>query len=139
MVHNYNYISFFFISDHDGLINHMIVCTEISILFLEATTAMGEELKLTEHEVANFVNDSRWSLIIACALSGYVADLIGRRTTIIISGYVSCLGFMLMASSRSFGMLIAGRVISLAGMGLGLPVTPLYIGEVVFRYYSFWV
>ncbi|CAN0871351.1 Polyol transporter 5 [Linum grandiflorum] len=103
---------------------------EFSINLLNATTTMEEELKLTENELDHFINDAKWIFFLACVLSGFIADFVGRRTTLIVSGYISFLGFILMASSHSYGLLIAGRMISLASMGLGFPVTYLYIGEI---------
>ncbi|CAN0890722.1 Polyol transporter 5 [Linum grandiflorum] len=35
-----------------------------------------------------------------------------------------------MAVSPSYGLLMTGRIVSLAAIGLGLPATPLYIGEI---------
>ncbi|CAN0907375.1 Polyol transporter 5 [Linum grandiflorum] len=100
------------------------------IILLTATTAMVEDLKLTEHQLDHFRDDAKWALFLACAVSGFSADFIGRRSTLVVSGYLSCLGFLFMASAPSYGLLITGRVISLAGIGFGISVTPLYIGEI---------
>ncbi|CAN0890898.1 Polyol transporter 5 [Linum grandiflorum] len=99
-------------------------------MLLTATTTMGEDLKLTNTQLQHFIHDAKWILFLACVLSGFIADFVGRRATLIVSGYISCLGFVLMASSHSYGLLISGRLISLAGMGLGFPVAYLYIGEI---------
>ncbi|CAN0863820.1 Polyol transporter 5 [Linum grandiflorum] len=103
---------------------------DISIMLLTATTTMKEDLKLTNNQLKHFVYDAKSILFLACVLSGFIADFVGRRPTLIVSGYISCLGFVLMASSHSYGLLIAGRLISLVGMGLGFPITYLYIGEI---------
>ncbi|CAN0890972.1 Polyol transporter 5 [Linum grandiflorum] len=99
-------------------------------MLLNATTTMDEDLKLTNNQLKHFISDAKWMFFLACVLSGFIADFVGRRTTLIVSGYISCLGFVLMASSHSYGLLISGRLISLAGIGMGFPITYLYIGEI---------
>ncbi|CAN0890897.1 Polyol transporter 5 [Linum grandiflorum] len=103
---------------------------DFSIMLLESTTTMDEDLKLTSNQNDHFMNDAKWIFFLACVLSGFIADFAGRRTTLFASGYISCLGFTLMAITHSYGLLISGRLISLAGMGLGFPITHLYIGEI---------
>ena len=62
--------------------------------------------------------------------AGIPADRLGRRWTIIISGVLFIVGCVLASFlARNVGLLIAGRVIIGAAIGVTSAVTPLYIAE----------
>ncbi|CAL1385955.1 unnamed protein product [Linum trigynum] len=103
---------------------------DMVVVLLSTPTTMEEDLGMTENEGLHFRNATKWLFFVACFVSGFVADFLGRRSTLILSGTLSFVGFLIMSLAVSYGVLIAGRIISLVGIGLGLPVAPLYIGEV---------
>lgn len=79
-----------------------------------------------EHMAAFVIPAWRQSLIVSilsagtftCAIiSGDLADIFGRRTTIMAGCVVFSVGIALQVASTSYGLLIAGRLI--AGLGVG--------------------
>ncbi|CAI0374390.1 unnamed protein product [Linum tenue] len=100
------------------------------VVLLSSTTTMEEDLGMTESQGNHFRSDTRWTFFFACFISGFVADFLGRRSTLILSGTLAFVGFLVISLAVSYGVLITGRILSLVGIGLGLPVAPLYIGEV---------
>ncbi|TCD66166.1 hypothetical protein EIP91_001720 [Steccherinum ochraceum] len=60
----------------------------------------------------------------------YLGDKIGRKKTIIISGWIWVIGSILQCASVNRGMLCAGRVISGISVGLASAAVPLYQSEV---------
>jgi sugar porter (SP) family MFS transporter len=87
-----------------------------------------------------FVLDSRLVaftisvVLIGCiagsAVAGTVADRIGRRPTLFVSGLVFLLGAVISALAPSENILLCGRFIVGIGIGFSSVVAPLYISEV---------
>ncbi|WVW85516.1 hypothetical protein I302_107554 [Kwoniella bestiolae CBS 10118] len=74
---------------------------------------------------------SMWP-IAACALfwlGPIIADRLGRRGGMIVSSLVYILGTSLIAFSKNFGMLFAGRFLLGAAVGLMQPAAPPYVVE----------
>ncbi|KAH9937922.1 general substrate transporter [Epithele typhae] len=59
-----------------------------------------------------------------------LADLIGRKWTIIISGWIWVLGSILQAAAVNRGMLVVGRIISGISVGIASAIVPLYQSEI---------
>ncbi|WWD02286.1 hypothetical protein V865_000325 [Kwoniella europaea PYCC6329] len=75
---------------------------------------------------------SMWP-IAACGLfwlGPIIADRLGRRGGMLISSLVYILGTSLMAFSKNFGMLLAGRFLLGAAVGLMQPAAPPYVVEI---------
>jgi sugar porter (SP) family MFS transporter len=64
-------------------------------------------------------------------LAGRVADLIGRRLTVLVTAAVFVVGVLLAAFTPTFPVLLVARVIIGLAVGSASMVVPLYIGEVV--------
>ncbi|KAH9829055.1 general substrate transporter [Rhodofomes roseus] len=60
----------------------------------------------------------------------YLADRIGRKWTIISSGWIWVLGCILQCASQNVAMLIAGRVIAGIAVGIASSVVPIYQSEI---------
>ena len=69
------------------------------------------------------------SLVGALIVSS-LADKIGRKKVIIISGWIWVLGSILQCAAVDRGMLVAGRVVSGIAVGLASAVVPLYQSEI---------
>ncbi|KAI0292625.1 general substrate transporter [Multifurca ochricompacta] len=63
-------------------------------------------------------------------LVSYIADRIGRKKTIILSGLIWVIGSILQCASVDRGMLITGRVISGISVGIASAIVPLYQSEI---------
>jgi MFS family permease len=59
-----------------------------------------------------------------------MADVIGRKRTIMISAWIWVIGSILQCASINRGMLVAGRVISGISVGLASSCVPLYQSEI---------
>jgi SP family galactose:H+ symporter-like MFS transporter len=61
---------------------------------------------------------------------GRLADLLGRRITLVITSLVFIAGAIICATAVSLSMLIAGRIIVGLGIGVACSTVPMYISEV---------
>lgn len=69
------------------------------------------------------------SLVGALAV-GRVADIIGRKWTIIAAGWIWVLGSVLQCAAQNRAMLAVGRVISGLAVGMASATVPLYQSEI---------
>lgn len=68
--------------------------------------------------------------ILGAAVTGTVADAIGRRLTLLAAGAVFLIGAIVSAFAPHEATLLAGRFVVGIGVGLSSVVAPLYISEV---------
>ncbi|KLO06147.1 general substrate transporter [Schizopora paradoxa] len=59
-----------------------------------------------------------------------LADKIGRKKTIILSGWIWVIGSILQCAAQNRGMLVVGRIISGFAVGLASTTVPLYQAEI---------
>ncbi|KDQ53923.1 hypothetical protein JAAARDRAFT_38894 [Jaapia argillacea MUCL 33604] len=59
-----------------------------------------------------------------------LADKIGRRNTVILSGWVWVVGSILQCASINRGMLVVGRIVSGLAVGLASSIVPIYQSEI---------
>ncbi|MCW2941447.1 MAG: sugar porter family transporter [Actinomycetia bacterium] len=69
--------------------------------------------------------------VVGALLAGRVADLIGRRLTVLITAAIFVVGVLLAAFTPTYPVLLAARIIIGLAVGSASMVVPLYIGEVV--------
>ncbi|CAL1712087.1 unnamed protein product [Somion occarium] len=69
------------------------------------------------------------SLVGALAVTA-LADKLGRKRTIILSGWIWVIGSILQCAAVNRGMLVAGRVISGISVGLASATVPIYQSEI---------
>ncbi|KAG8817557.1 hypothetical protein FRC18_000455 [Serendipita sp. 400] len=69
------------------------------------------------------------SLVGALAV-GKLADILGRKLTIQISGVIWVIGSILQCASVNRGMLVVGRIIAGMAVGIASATVPLYQGEI---------
>ena len=69
--------------------------------------------------------------VVGALLAGRVADLIGRRLTVLITAAVFVVGVLLAAFTPTYPVLLVARIIIGLAVGSASMVVPLYIGEVV--------
>jgi MFS family permease len=63
-------------------------------------------------------------------IAGDMADLIGRRFTIIMGCFIFCIGGILEVASTGLGVMVAGRLIAGFGVGFISAVVILYMSEI---------
>ena len=66
---------------------------------------------------------------LAAAASGPLTDWIGRKPTLIFSSAIFTLGAIVMGASMTSWMLLIGRIIVGAGIGIAAMAVPMYIAE----------
>jgi sugar porter (SP) family MFS transporter len=69
--------------------------------------------------------------VIGALTAGRLADMIGRRLTVLITAVVFIVGVLLAAFTPTFPILLAARIIIGLAVGAASTTVPLYIGEVV--------
>ena len=62
-------------------------------------------------------------------IAGRMADILGRRNTLIVTSCYSMIGSGLSAFSTSFNSILIGRLISGFGIGHYSTIVPIYIAE----------
>lgn len=68
--------------------------------------------------------------LVGALLVGWLADKIGRKKSIMISGVIWVVGSILQAASVNRGMLVVGRIISGLSIGIASSTVPLYQSEI---------
>jgi SP family sugar:H+ symporter-like MFS transporter len=64
-------------------------------------------------------------------IAGDIAEIIGRRLTIIIGCVIYTVGVILQVASSSLGLLVAGRLVAGLGVGFESAIVILYMSEIV--------
>ena len=71
--------------------------------------------------------------IVGSALSSILLNFLGRKNSILLSGFIFASSFLLIGladfTANRNGLVLAGRAISGLGVGLGVPSTSIYIAE----------
>jgi MFS family permease len=65
-----------------------------------------------------------------CLGGGFLVDVLGRRAGLLVSSACYVLGALIMAWSPSIAVLLAGRLVAGAGVGLCGLVSPIYLTEI---------
>lgn len=68
--------------------------------------------------------------LISSLFAGIVADLIGRKPSIMVSNVMFLIGIILQVSAHDYWQMAVGRLIMGFGVGFGSLVAPLFIGEI---------
>ncbi|KAK4337420.1 hypothetical protein RND71_043877 [Anisodus tanguticus] len=95
---------------------------------------MKPYFKLTVFEQEIIVSITILSAWLFSLVSGYWADYLGRKKTILISSIVFTIGSLLMAIASSVSFLIIGRLILGIGIGLSSSTIPIFIAEISLPY-----
>ena len=61
---------------------------------------------------------------------GKLADILGRKWTILLAGWIWVIGATLQCAAQNRGMLVAGRVIAGMSVGIASAIVPLYQSEI---------
>ena len=69
-------------------------------------------------------------------IAGDLADMIGRRTTIIIGCGIYIIGVILQVASSGLGLIVAGRLIAGIGVGFESAIVILYMSEIVIEHHQ---
>lgn len=68
--------------------------------------------------------------LVSSLWAGIVADIIGRKPSILISNVMFLVGILLQVCAHKYWQMASGRLIMGFGVGIGSLVAPLFIGEI---------
>jgi sugar porter (SP) family MFS transporter len=85
-------------------------------------------LSVTQREL--FVGSLNFWSIFGSVFAHWICDKYGRRRSFIVAAVAFIVGVVMMGSSNSYTLLMAGRFFVGIGVGFGLAIDPLYIAEI---------
>ncbi|GFR98422.1 proton myo-inositol cotransporter [Elysia marginata] len=94
-----------------------------------ANLLIKEEFGLDDTTIEHIVSSTQAGAALFSLLSGVIADTIGRKVSIMIAGLVFTIGAILMGFANGSMMLLIGRVIVGAAIGVVSSVVPVYVSE----------
>lgn len=118
---------------------HILVATLSSFLFGYHVGVVNEPLETIALDLGFGGNTLAEGLVVSmclggafigCMLSGWIADGIGRRRAFQLSALPMIIGASMSATTKNLEGMLLGRFLVGTGMGLGPPVTSLYVTEV---------
>lgn len=95
-----------------------------------AILLIGPSLNLNMVQQQWFVGSLNLISAFFSLISGIISDSCGRRVPIFLGGLMFCLGSIMMAVASNFSVLIAGRIISGIGVGVGMTIPAVYTAEI---------
>ncbi|GAV78424.1 Sugar_tr domain-containing protein [Cephalotus follicularis] len=112
-------ISAFLFGYHLGVVNEPLESISLDLGFSGNTMAEGLVVSMC-----------LGGAFIGSALSGWIADAVGRRRAFQLSAIPMVIGAYISASTKNLAGMLLGRFLVGTGMGLGPPVAALYVTEV---------
>jgi SP family arabinose:H+ symporter-like MFS transporter len=99
-------------------------------LFTGAVVFVKGKFGLTDLQLGWTVSSHTLTATLSIFLAGPIADRIGRRTVLRAAAIVFAASAVVASAATSYGMLIAGRLLSGLGVGAVLVAAPMYIAEI---------
>ena len=84
---------------------------------------------ITTSEIALVVSLALIGAAVGSFFSGYVSDRVGRKKVILFADIMFTLGALLMAAAQQIWVLMVGRFVVGAGVGVAAQIIPLYLSE----------
>ncbi|EMS63625.1 Putative polyol transporter 1 [Triticum urartu] len=89
-----------------------------------------EDLGLTDTQVELLAGSMNVFMLASILFSGWTADLLGRRVTLVVANAFLTAGALAMSLGGGYAALMAARFVTSIGMGLTLVVAPVYNAEI---------
>ena len=89
-----------------------------------------EDLGLTDTQVELLAGSMNVFMLASILFSGWTADLLGRRVTLVVANAFLTAGALAMSLGGSYAALMAARFITSIGVGFSLVVAPVYNAEI---------
>lgn len=90
-----------------------------------------KETSVTNFQISMFVSSFLWGICSILLLSGFLANAIGRKKLILLSGTTAVFSLLLFLFSTSVEQLTASRFLQGVAVGISNIATPLYISEII--------
>jgi SP family myo-inositol transporter-like MFS transporter 13 len=94
-----------------------------------ALTYLNQSIQLSEQQLSSVVAAVLAGSILGSVVAGMLADWLGRRVMMIVSGLMFVASVAIIYLSQSFGPLILGRLLQGTSGGVIAVVVPLYLAE----------
>ncbi|HEY5798754.1 MAG TPA: MFS transporter [Burkholderiaceae bacterium] len=94
-----------------------------------ALAYLNQSIKLSEQELSSVVAAVLAGSILGSVIAGMLADWLGRKVMMIVSGLLFVASVAIIYLSQSFGPLILGRLLQGLSGGVIAVVVPLYLAE----------
>jgi sugar porter (SP) family MFS transporter len=91
---------------------------------------MREDLGLTDEQVEVLSGSMNVFMLASILTAGWIADLAGRRATLLLANAFLMAGALAMSLGASFPSLLAARFVTSVGVGLCVVVAPVYTAEI---------
>ncbi|XP_055882951.1 proton myo-inositol cotransporter-like isoform X1 [Biomphalaria glabrata] len=122
---------------HPSVIYCLAICATVSGFLMGYDTGIingaviliDEQFTLTDLWISLIVSSTIFSAAMFSFVSGALADTIGRKLTIMISGVVFSIGGGIMGVANGTEMLLVGRLVVGASIGIASSVVPVYVSE----------
>lgn len=90
---------------------------------------VNKEMVLTHLEASLFVASFLWGIVVIMFPAGYLADLIGRKSTLILATLIAMISVAILVTAHTIFALTAGRFLMGIACGMLTLTTPLYLSE----------
>ncbi len=99
-------------------------------IFSSAILYIEEEMNLTMFQSESVVATLNLVAALGSLIAGWTADYMGRKAAITCACIVFILGATIMTLSKTFTVIMAGRVLTGLGVGCGFVISPVYVTEI---------
>ena len=89
-----------------------------------------KQMALSEWQVGVVMGVLEVVAIFGTFVAGYISDRYGRTRSMLVAAILFFIGGIVLIASTGFIGLVLGRIITGAGVGIGISVDPLYISEI---------
>ncbi|KAJ1541884.1 hypothetical protein HK405_010351, partial [Cladochytrium tenue] len=116
-----------------GIINQILSIPNFLLYFgiedLDETTGNPVDNKYTDELTGLVTSSFLFGCVVGAAIVSFLADLIGRKFSIVLGGIIYTAGGTLQAASTSIGVFLSARGLSGISVGIMSMCVPLYIAE----------
>lgn len=90
---------------------------------------MHQQIQLTTAQTSLIVGAVLGGGALATLITGPIADFIGRKKSILASALIFICGVLILVFAQNFAIVLAGRLVQGAGIGMEIILIPLYLAE----------
>ncbi|CAO2146495.1 unnamed protein product, partial [Urochloa humidicola] len=91
---------------------------------------MRQDLGLSGVQIEVLTGSMNLFMLVSILAAGWVADLMGRRSTLVLANAFLMAGALAMSAGRSYAELMAARFVTSVGAGFARVVAPVYNAEI---------
>ncbi|GAB7362414.1 hypothetical protein MBLNU230_g2737t1 [Neophaeotheca triangularis] len=112
-----------------GYING-VIASDVFVRLIENLPADAQSPELTGSNQSLIVSILSAGTFFGAIMAGDLADMIGRRLTIVLGCGIYIIGVVIQIAVQNLGMIVAGRLIAGVGVGFESAIVILYMSEI---------